>query len=119
MQRTRRLLCFASQLDEKSRKAFQLFPIRQIQSEQYLLAYVDAAEKYNGGVVESDEDVVAKRLDAVCTSVAGMLGMAESHAQRKADLKKWAEGNDRRGFKLLRDLVDPDKDFKSWKKSQV
>lgn len=119
MQRTQRLLSFASQLDEKSRKAFDLFPVRQIQSEQYLLAYVDAAEKFNGGVVESDEKTAAKRLDAVCTSVAGMLGIAEGSVQRKADLKKWAEGNDRRGFKLLRDLVDPEKDFKAWRKTQV
>jgi hypothetical protein len=34
-------------------------------------------------------------------------------------LKKWAEGNDRRGFKLFRDLIDPAKDFKTLRKTQV
>jgi len=118
--RTKRFLLFTSQLDERTRRAFQTFPARQVQSEKYLLAYLDAAEKYNGGVPETgDATSLEKRLDMVCHSVARMLGMEEGAAQRKTDLKKWAQGNDRRGFKLLRDLIDPDKDFKAWRKSQV
>ena len=45
MLRTKRFLLFTSQLDERSRRAFQTFPARQVQSEKYLLAYLDAAEK--------------------------------------------------------------------------
>src|SRR6266516_5028373 len=48
MLRTKRFLLFTSQLDERSRRAFQTFPARQVQSEKYLLVYLDAAEKYNG-----------------------------------------------------------------------
>jgi hypothetical protein len=120
MLRIRRLLLFASQLDERSRKAFETFPKRQAQAEVYLRAYVDASERYNGGIVtEGDVVEAGKRLDSVCGVIAGVLGMQEGAAQRKVDLKKFAEGNDRRGFKLLRDLFDPEKDFKSWRKSQV
>lgn len=118
MLRTRRLLLFTSQLGEKSHRALQTLPLRQLQSEQYVLAYLDAAEKLNGGEAEN-KDAVLKRFDAVCTSVAALLGMPESSAQRKADLKKWGEQNDRRGFKLFRDLLDPEKDFKTLRKTQV
>lgn len=119
MLRTRRLLLFASQLDTRSRTAFHAFPLRQKQSERYLLAYIDAAEKYNGGIVEANAAEIGKKLDSVCDAVAGLLGMTESSVQRKMDLKKWAEGNDRRAFKLLRELIDPEKDFKAWRKTQV
>lgn len=119
MLRTKCLLLFTSQLGEKSHRAFQSLPRRQLQGEQYLLAYLDAAEKYNGGEIAENKEDVTKRLDAVCTSVATLLGMPESAGQRKADLKKWGEQNDRRGIKLFRDLIDPEKDFKTLRKTQV
>ena len=119
MLRTKRLLLFTSQLGEKSHRAFQSLPQRQMQGQQYLLAYLDAAEKYNGGEIPENREEVTKRFDAVCTSVATLLGMPESTGQRKADLKKWGEQNDRRGFRLFRDLVDPEKDFKTLRKTQV
>jgi hypothetical protein len=118
--RTRRLLLFASQLhDERARSAFRSFPNRQAQEATYGLAYLNAAEKYNGGEVESGKHEAEQRLDHVCGFIAALLGTNEGSTQRKADLKKWAEGNDRRGFKLLRDLIDPDKDFKTLRKTQV
>ena len=119
MLRTKRLLLFTSQLGEKSHRALQTLPLRQLQSEQYVLAYLDAAEKLNGGEIAENKDDVTRRFDAVCTSVAALLGMPESSAQRKADLKKWGEQNDRRGFKLFRDLINPEKDFKTLRKTQV
>lgn len=119
MLRTKRLLLFTSQLGEKSHRALQTLPLRQLQGEQYVLAYLDAAEKLNGGEIAENKDDVTRRFDAVCTSVAALLGMPESSAQRKADLKKWGEQNDRRGFKLFRDLIDPEKDFKTIRKTQV
>ena len=119
MLRTRRLLLFISQLDRRSRMAFHSIPLRQKQSESYLRTYVDAAEKFNGGVVETGAADAAKAVDAICTSISNLMGMPETAAQRKSDLKKWAEANDRRGFKLMRDLIDPEKDFKAWRKTQV
>jgi len=80
---------------------------------------VDAAEKYNGGEIAENKEEVTKRFDAVCASVAALLGMPESAGQRKADLKKWGEQNDRRGLKMFRDLIDPEKDFKTLRKTQV
>ena len=119
--RTRRLLIFASQLDERAKAVFLTFPQRQVQYEPFFSAYISSAEKYNGGVVEDgDASELEKKLDAFCGSIAlNLWGPGEVSVQRKVDLKKWAIGNDRRGFKLLRDLIDPDKDFKSWRKSQV
>jgi hypothetical protein len=119
--RTRRLLIFASQLDDRANAVFLTFPQRQVQYEPFFSAYIGNAEKYNGGVVEDgDSSELEKKLDAVCGSIAlNLWGPGEVSVQRKADLKKWAAGNDRRGFKLLRDLIDPEKDFKSWRKSQV
>ena len=118
--RTRRLLLFASQLDDRSQVVFQSFPLRQSQSELYLQLYLDAAEKYNGGVVEEGKlEESKKKLDTACDKVAAFLGMPEGDAQRKVDLKKWAENNDRRGFKLLRDLIDTEKDLKTLRKAQV
>ena len=100
--------------------AFHSIPLRQKQLEQYLQAYVDLAEQYNGGVVETGTaDAAATKLDKVCNSISNLLGMPETAAQRKSDLKKWAEANDRRGFKLMRDLIDSEKDFKGWRKTQV
>jgi hypothetical protein len=100
---------------------FLTFPQRQVQYEPYFPAYIESAEKYNGGVVEDgDSSELEKKLDTFCGSIAFHLwGPGEVSVQRKADLKKWAVGNDRRGFRLLRDLIDPEKDFKSWRKSQV
>jgi hypothetical protein len=117
MLRTRRFLMFASQLDKRSFEAFISFPTRQAQGQMYVLAYIDAAEKYNGGEGQNEE--ITKRFDTILTSVAGILGMEDTAAQRKADLKKWGETNDRRGFKLLRDLVDSNKDFKTLRKTRV
>jgi sister chromatid cohesion protein PDS5 len=120
MLRTRRLLLFTSQLhEERTRTAFQSLPGCQAQGERYLSAYIDAAEKYNGGVVESGKDEAAKRLDNLCAAIATLIGMDDGYTPRKTDLKKWAEGNDRRGFKLFRDLIDPAKDFKTLRKTQV
>jgi hypothetical protein len=100
--------------------AFHSIPLRQKQSEPYLQVYVDRAEQYNGGVVETGAaDDAATKLDKACTLISNLLGMPETAAQRKSDLKKWAEVNDRRGFKLMRDLIDPEKDFKAWRKIQV
>jgi hypothetical protein len=119
MLRTRRLLLFISELDRKALTAFQYVPLRQKQLQRYLQAYIEAAEKYNGGVVESGAGGDTQRLDEICNSIANSLGMPETAAQRKSDLKKWAEANDRRGIKLMRDLVDPEKEFKAWRKAQV
>ena len=80
---------------------------------------MEAAEKYNGGVVEVDVADAMKPLDSICSLIANVMGMPETSAQRKSDLRKWAEANDRRGFKLMRDLIDPEKDFKAWRKAQV
>jgi len=99
--------------------AFHSIPLRQKQSENYLQIYVNAAEKFNGGVVETDAADAAKVLDANCNTISNLMGMPETAAQRKSDLKKWAEANDRRGFKLMRDLIDSEKDFKGWRKTQV
>jgi hypothetical protein len=119
--RTRRLLIFASQLDERANAVFLTFPTRQTQYEPYFTSYIAVAEKYNGGVVDGgDVSEVEKKVDAFCTQIAlNLWGGGDVSVQRKADLKKWAIGNDRRGFKLLRDLVDQDKDIKTWRKSQV
>ena len=119
--RTRRLLIFASQLDERAKAVFLTFPTRQTQYEPYFTSYISVAEKYNGGVVEGgDASEVEKKVDGFCNSIAiNLWGGGDVSVQRKADLKKWAVGNDRRGFKLLRDLIDQEKDFKAWRKSQV
>lgn len=119
MQRTRRLLLVASELDTRSRKAFDTFPLRQKQGEVYLKAYLDICEKYNGGIVESNKEEVEKKFDAFCGRLASMLGSPEGALQRKADLRKWGERNDRRGIKLFRDLIDQEKDFKTCRKAQV
>ena len=119
MLRTRRLLLFTAELDSRSRKAFDAFPLRQVQAERYLKAYLDACEKWNGGVLESGKEEMEKRFDSLCAGFANMLGTMEGAAQRKADLRKWGEGNDRRGFKLFRDLIDQEKDFKACRKAQV
>jgi hypothetical protein len=119
--RTHRLLLFVSQLDSRSAKAFEMFPRRQKQAQNYLSAYLTLAEKFNGGIVEPEgmKAAVSKKLDEVCTSVAALVSSVENVPQRKADLKKFAEHNDRRSFKLLRDLIDPSKDAKTLRKIQV
>jgi len=119
MQRTRRLLLFASELDTRSRKAFDAFPLRLKQFESFLRAYLDICERYNGGVIESDKEEVEKKFDSLCNKFANLLGSAEGLPQRKTDLKKWGERNDRRGFRLFRDLIDQEKDFRAWRKAQV
>jgi hypothetical protein len=119
MQRTQRLLLATSQLDSRSRKACDAFPLRQRQGEIYLKAYLDISEKYNGGVIESEKEEVEKKFDALCTRIASVLGSPEGIVQRKADLRKWGERNDRRGFRLFRDLIDQERDFKAWRKAQV
>ena len=119
MLRTRRLMLFTSQLDTRSEKAFLACPHRQAQAGRLFLTYIDFAEKYNGGVVESDPEEADKKLDQACLNVAKTLVEPENVQHLKADLKKWAQGNDRRGFKLFRDLLDPEKDSKAWRKAEV
>jgi hypothetical protein len=122
MLRTRRLLLFISQLEEdKPQKAFQALPSRQVHYQAFFTSYLEAAESFNGGVVDKDKDKdeLERKLDGFCANITKYLTAPENAAQFKADLKKWAERNDRRGFRLLRDLIDPEKDSKALRKSQV
>ena len=119
MQRTRRFLLSAVNLDSRSQKAFDTFPLRQKQGKLYLRTYLDQCERYNGGIIEADKETVEKKFDAVCGKIASIIGSPEGVVQRKADLKKWGERNDRRGIKLFRDLLDQEKDFKTLRKTQV
>ncbi|KAJ5098068.1 hypothetical protein N7532_005069 [Penicillium argentinense] len=97
--RVRRILTLLRGLDEKARRVFFVMLARQLSMRQATTLYLEACEKYNGGVVEKDGDQAKAQLSKVIDSLSKTFPDA---ARASADLWKFAKVHDRRSYQLIR-----------------
>ncbi|KAF8999085.1 armadillo-type protein [Cyathus striatus] len=72
--------------------------------------YADACVKYNGGIIDENEELVTRRLKVVVQHIAGTF--PEQH-KASEDLLAFAKANEGRLYKLLKTCMDPQTDIKS------
>jgi sister-chromatid-cohesion protein PDS5 len=110
-----RLLLVMSQLDDSARKA--LLRLTNLQKARTkFVAFVQACEAYNGGIIDHDEDLVKRKLTDSINQMASQLADAQ---KTKVDLYAFAKMNDNRAYKLLRMCFDEATDLKGLIKART
>ncbi|KAJ5918640.1 hypothetical protein N7466_010632 [Penicillium verhagenii] len=97
--RVRRILTLLRGLDEKARRVFFVTLARQLSMRSAMTLYLEACEKYNGGVVDKDEEQVKAQLSRVIESLSKTF---PDVPRASADLWKFAKTHDRRSYQLIR-----------------
>lgn len=108
--RVRRILTLIKCLEGRSRTVFFALQHRQVGNSKLLTAYLEASEKYNGGVVEDDEVAAKSRVSKV---IEMMSKKSPEPSRIAADLWKFAKMNDRRNYHLVRCTIDPKNDYRT------
>ncbi|SGY76821.1 BQ5605_C005g03519 [Microbotryum silenes-dioicae] len=78
-------------------------------------AFIAACERYNGGVIDKDEDEIRGRLKVIIQAIANLSGDPPKTAE---DLQKFAKANEGQLYKLTKQLLDPQSDLKTMLKCQ-
>ncbi|KAJ5811495.1 hypothetical protein N7474_007796 [Penicillium riverlandense] len=97
--RVRRILTLLRGLDEKARRVFFVMLNRQLNMRQGTTIYLEACEKYNGGVNDKDGEQAKAQLGRV---VDGLSKTFPDASRASADLWKFAKAHDRRSYQLVR-----------------
>lgn len=97
--RVRRILTLLRGLDEKARRVFFVMLPRQLAMRSAMTLYLEACEKYNGGVIDKDGDGAKTQLSRVIDSLSKTF---PDSSRAAADLWKFAKAHDRRSYQLIR-----------------
>ncbi|CAF9905389.1 MAG: hypothetical protein GOMPHAMPRED_003144 [Gomphillus americanus] len=108
--RAERVLFLAKHLDERATKVFLALPNRQRSVNNCIRAYLEWCEKYNGGVMDTNEATINDRLIRIIGETVKLL---PDPVKAKADLLKFAKAHDRRAYQLMRFSSDPKSDYKT------
>ncbi|CAG8361775.1 unnamed protein product [Penicillium salamii] len=108
--RVRRILTLLRGLDEKARRVFFVMLARQMSMRTAVTLYLEACEKYNGGVVDKDEDTAKLQLTKIVDSLSKTFPDA---SRASADLWKFAKVHDRRSYQLLRFTMAAVSDYRT------
>ncbi|KAJ6021143.1 Armadillo-like helical [Penicillium herquei] len=108
--RVRRILTLLRGLDEKARRVFFVMLKRQLSMRSAMTLYLEACEKYNGGVVDKDEELVKSALSRVIDSLSKTV---PDVARASADLWKFAKTHDRRSYQLIRFAMTAVSDYRT------
>lgn len=110
--RVTRMLCLLKYLDVKTKKVFTALAGRQKQMATFLQNFITCCEQYNGGVTDDDAnaDEVKTKIDRAIKFVADQ---NPDPANAVSHLEKFVKLNDRRMYKLIRDCVSPDSEYKT------
>ncbi|KAJ3292603.1 hypothetical protein HK104_005175 [Borealophlyctis nickersoniae] len=109
--RTDRLLNVLGMMTEKQWKAFVSVLERQAQTIRDMELFIEQCEKYNGGIVDSDEEAIEKLLQHIIAHIASKFPESK-RVQAQSHLHKFAKTNDSRVYKLLKAIMDPQADYK-------
>jgi sister-chromatid-cohesion protein PDS5 len=110
--RTERILILVKTLDDRAKPVFFAFSRKQIQLAKYMTLFLDACEKWNGGVVEDDEDEARARVARMIEAHTKFL----PDGQRATDdMWKFAKAHDRRAYALIRFCMAAESDYKKVK----
>ncbi|KAJ5159614.1 uncharacterized protein N7482_006618 [Penicillium canariense] len=108
--RVRRILTLLRGLDEKARRVFFVMLARQLSMRSAMTLYLEACEKYNGGVIDKDEDQVKAQLSRIIDSLSKTFPDA---SRASADLWKFAKVHDRRSYQLIRFAMAAVSDYRT------
>ncbi|KAJ5770248.1 uncharacterized protein N7511_002299 [Penicillium nucicola] len=108
--RVRRILTLLRGLDEKARRVFFVMLARQLSMRSAVTLYLEACEKYNGGVFDKDEDQIKAQLSKIVDSLSKTFPDA---ARASADLWKFAKVHDRRSYQLIRFTMAAVSDYRT------
>ncbi|KAF7430453.1 hypothetical protein PC9H_006160 [Pleurotus ostreatus] len=106
---TERLLTVMKFLDEKAIQGLLLLTGMKQPRPTVFDHYLDACAKYNGGVIDENEDGVTRKLNGVIQAISS--GFLEPH-KASEDLHTFAKLNEGRLYKLLKSCMDPQTDLK-------
>lgn len=107
--RAERILLLAKYLDERARIVFLALAKRQRSVANCMRAYLDWCEKFNGGIMDTNEATIKERLDKIILETTKLL---RDPMKVKADLQKFAKMHDRRAYQLMRFCADAKSDYK-------
>ncbi|BEI99615.1 hypothetical protein CcaverHIS631_0406580 [Cutaneotrichosporon cavernicola] len=79
-------------------------------------AFADACDEFNGGTDESVDKSVKTRLSYIVEAISRML--FNDHEKARKDLEAFAEANDKKLYKLLRTMADPQSNLRTIIKSR-
>ena len=108
--RLRRILTLYRGLDEKARKVFFHMMQRQVKMSQFVTAYLESCEAFNGGVIEENEPEVKARLTRLVEVLSKLL---PDSSKASADLWKFARMHDRRNYQLIRFAMAAESDYRT------
>lgn len=108
--RVRRILTLLRGLDEKARRVFFVTLARQLSMRSAMTLYLEACEKYNGGVVDKNEEQAKAQLSKVVDSLSKTF---PDPARASADLWKFAKVHDRRSYQLIRFAMAAVSDYRT------
>ncbi|KAJ5990322.1 hypothetical protein N7522_010529 [Penicillium canescens] len=108
--RVRRILTLLRGLDEKARRVFFVMLARQLSMRSAVTLYLEACEKYNGGVFDKDEEQIKTQLSKIVDSLSKTFPDA---ARASADLWKFAKVHDRRSYQLIRFTMAAVSDYRT------
>ncbi|KAJ5650346.1 uncharacterized protein N7484_004069 [Penicillium longicatenatum] len=108
--RVRRILTLLRGLDEKARRVFFVTLARQLSMRSAMTMYLEACEKYNGGVVDKDEAQAKAQLSRVIDSLSKTF---PDVPRASADLWKFAKTHDRRSYQLIRFAMAAVSDYRT------
>jgi sister chromatid cohesion protein PDS5 len=115
--RVERFLVLVKYLEDKPKRTlFMLVGTRQAQLVKFVDQLLSTCEKWNGGVVEPEEDgsdktaAIKQRIAQFLDFIAPLIS-ADSLDKTKHDLWRWINNNDRRVFALMRTLINEDSSY--------
>ncbi|KAK9455804.1 armadillo-type protein [Dipodascopsis uninucleata] len=108
--RVTRLLAMVRHLDEKARKAFNAISIRQKRLSEVLVTFLNLCEKFNGGIGENSEQDLKSTINNLVAWFANQLPDA---SKAESDLNKFIKLNDRRLYKLIKECVNLESDYRT------
>ncbi|KAF3937667.1 hypothetical protein ABW19_dt0200797 [Dactylella cylindrospora] len=97
-------------LNARARKAFFTIPKNQQTYAKAMEAFIDSCEKFNGGVVESGEADIRRKLE---NTISYLSKLMPDPSRSSTDLHNFAKMHDRRLYDQIRRCYSPDSDYET------
>ena len=107
------LKCAQSPDDFAMKALWSMANIEDVKRPTLFEHFVDICQKYNGGIIDEDEEKVKAMLKDLIKKTAQALGEQPGSDRVAADLLAFAKLNDNRLYRLLRTSMDPKQELKS------
>jgi sister-chromatid-cohesion protein PDS5 len=114
--RAERQLVLVHGLEDRAKKVFFANQGNQVSHANYMEIFLKLCEEYNGGVMESREQDIKKKLDGLIAYYSKTL---PESSRANEDLWKFVKAHDRRNYQLIRFCMAADSDYRKIFKSIV